>query len=367
MKKVGIIGLGLIGGSLALALKNKYKGEVYVYGYDVSKEAVEKALSAGAIDEELKSAGEVAQASELTVVATPLESIEEVLRTIGAFQGPESVITDVCSLKKKVVELSQRLLQYPENFIGGHPMAGSEKGGFDAAHHEIFLGRPYIITPTESTAEKAIKEAHWLIKSIGAKPVTLSAEEHDLAVAFNSHLTHVISWAIVSLALKDRTAEVAARFGGPSYRDMTRVSMSSPSLWSNILSENREKVLKAIDLFAEELRSFREAISTGSKDKIESKIRPAREKRFEIYRSTEEKEEIYRLEVVLPNRPGQLARVTSLLGMEGINIENIEMVHGEGQGLLFVDVNGKELAEKALKILSKEGFEVSFSGEKQGF
>lgn len=363
MKKVGVIGLGLIGGSISLALKNRYKDEVYIYGYDLNDRSALKALSSGALDEILGSPSEVASKAELVIIATPMESVEPVLREISSVDLSTKVITDVCSLKSKVVEAAESLLPNPENFVGGHPMAGSEKGGFDAAHHEIFTGRPYIITPTDATSEFAIGEVHWLIRSIGARPVSLSPEEHDLAVAFNSHLTHVVSWAIVSLATKDRIADVAARFGGPSYREMTRVSMSSPSLWSQILSQNSSNVARAIEMLIKELNSFKEVVESGSRELIEEKIKPIREKRFEIYRTAEERAEIYRVEVVLPNRPGQLARVTSLLGKEGINIENIEMVHGEGQGLLFIDLSGQENALQALKVLKENGFEVSISGE----
>ncbi|MCX7831794.1 MAG: prephenate dehydrogenase/arogenate dehydrogenase family protein [Actinobacteria bacterium] len=361
MKKVGIVGVGLIGGSIALALKNKYKDKVYIYGYDLNKEHIRKAKEVGAIDECFEEGAQVVQSSDLIIVATPLDKVKEVFQYIAKHQTPDKVVTDVCSLKMKVHKLAETILPYPENFIGGHPMAGSEKGGFDAAHHEIFIGKPYIITPVENTSEMAISEVHWLIKSLGAKPVTLTPEEHDYAVAYNSHLTHVISWAIVSMALKDRTADIAARFGGPSYRDMTRVSMSSPSLWSLILSENKDKVSKAIDLCIKEIISLKSAIESGSREEIEKIIKPARDKRFEIYRASEAKGKIFRLEVVLPNKPGQLAKVTALFGQQGINIENIEMVHGEGQGLLFVDVCGEENAERALSILQAAGFEATIS------
>lgn len=363
MKKVGVIGLGLIGGSISLALKNKYKDQVHIYGYDVSAETASKALNSGAVDEVLVSPVEVASKADITVIATPLDSFEEVIKQISSADLSGKVVTDVCSLKSWVVEVAESTLENPENFVGGHPMAGSEKGGFDAAHHEIFTGRPYIITPTERTSERAIGEVHWLIRSIGARPVTLSPEEHDLAVAFNSHLTHVVSWAIVSLSLKDKIADIAARFGGPSYREMTRVSMSSPALWAQILSQNSHRVSKAIEMLISELKSFKEIVESGSRELIEEKIKPIRQKRFEIYRAAEEKAEIYRLEVVLPNKPGQLAKVTSLLGKQGINIENIEMVHGEGQGLLFIDLSGQENAVQALNVLKENGFEVSISGE----
>lgn len=364
MKKVGIIGVGLIGGSIALALKNKYKDKVHIYGYDLNKEHLRKAKEVGAVDECLEEGVQVIQNTDLIIVATPLDKVAEVFKYIAVYQTPDKVITDVCSLKTKIIELAETYLPYPENFIGGHPMAGSEKGGFDAAHHEIFIGKPYIITPVENTSEMAISVVHWLIKSLGAKPVTLTPEEHDYAVAYNSHLTHVISWAIVSMALKDKTADIAARFGGPSYRDMTRVSMSSPSLWSLILSENKDKVSKAIELYINELNSFKSAIESGNREQIEKIIKPARDKRFEIYKAAEAKGKIFRLEVVLPNKPGQLAKVTGLFGQQGINIENIEMVHGEGQGLLFIDVCGEENAEKALRILQSEGFEATISQDR---
>lgn len=363
MKKIAVIGLGLIGGSVSLALKRKHKDKVYIYGYDLKKEHLSKALNASAIDQSAESIVEAVKEADIIIVATPVSSIKDVFQEISASENTKAVVTDVCSLKSIVCELAKKYLLVPENFIGGHPMAGSEKGGFDAAHHEIFVGRPYILTPLANTSEKAMQEAHWLIKSLGAKPAVLSPEEHDFAVAYSSHLTHLISWAIVSVALSNRTADIAAKFGGPSFREMTRVSMSSPELWAQILVENREKIQKAAELFLEKFNDLKKELEEGDTKSIQEKIKAIRDKRFEIYRVSEAGGKIYRLEVVLPNKPGQLAKVTSILSKEGINIENIEMMHGEGQGLLFVDISGKENAELALKALRNEGFEASVGEE----
>jgi prephenate dehydrogenase len=363
MKRVGIIGTGLIGGSIALALKKKRGSDFFTLGFDLSRESLEKAVRAGAIDLSCGSIEELVKKSDIVIVATPFEAVPSVFEAIGPYLEDEKVVTDVCSLKKPVQELAEKIFPDPAVFVGGHPMAGSERGGFDAAHHELFVGRSYIITPTPQTSEKALAALSGLIKVLGARPVMLSPEEHDLAVAFSSHLTHIISWCLVATALRERIAEIGARFGGPSYRDATRVAMASPEMWASILKGNRENILKAIEIFEQELKEFKRKIDRGSSEEILNMLLPIREKRFEIYRSLEPGAEIYRLEVVIPNRPGQLARVATLLSGEGVNIENIEMVHGEGQGLLFIDIAGRETAEKALSILIHEGFDAAIEAK----
>jgi len=359
MKRVGIIGTGLIGGSIALALKKRAGDKFFISGFDLSQTTLERARLAGAIDKPCATIAELVSSSDIIVVATPLEAIEPVFEAVASHIGENQVITDVCSLKKPVQDLAEKIFPDSSLFVGGHPMAGSEKGGFDAAHHELFVGRSYILTPTAKTSEKALAEISGLIRVLGARPVILSPDEHDFAVAYSSHLTHVISWSLVAVAAKHRTAEIGARFGGPSYRDMTRVAMAPPEMWSSILKGNKQHVLRAIELFERELQEFKQKIERGDAAELANMITPIREKRFEIYRSYEPEGKIYRLEVVLPNRPGQLARVASLLSSEGINIENIEMVHGEGQGLLFVDIIGEETADKALKLLLQKGFEAA--------
>lgn len=359
MKRVGIIGTGLIGGSIALALKKRAGSDFYIYGFDLSRATLKRAKEAGALDRPCTSIEELVCSSDIVLVATPFEAIEPVFEAVAAHLKENQVVTDVCSLKKPVQDIAERILPDPSLFVGGHPMAGSEKGGFDAAHHELFVGRSYILTPTARTSEKALAEVNSLIRALGARPVILSPDEHDFAVAYSSHLTHVISWSLIGVAAKHRTAEIGARFGGPSFRDMTRVAMASPEMWSSILKGNKEYILQAIELFERELEEFKEQIKRGDAAKLARMIAPIREKRFEIYRSYEPEGRIYRLEVVLPNRPGQLAQVAALLSGEGINIENIEMVHGEGQGLLFVDIAGKETANRALKLLLQKGFEAA--------
>ncbi len=364
MKKVGIVGLGLIGGSIARAIKKSSEENVFISAFDTNRSVLQVALFEGVIDAQSESIKEITENSDLIVVATPLSEIENVFAEIGRFITSNTVVTDVASLKVPVIEIARRHLPEPSMFVGGHPMAGSERGGYHAGHHELFSGRVYIVTPVAETSERALKELHWLIKSLKAKPVSLSPEEHDRVVAYNSHLTHVVSWALINVAFEDRIADLAARYGGPSFRDITRVAMSPADLWINILSLNRENVSKMIRMLISELEEFRKALECGDISELRKLIEPARDKRAEITRATEVLREIYRVEVVLPNIPGQLARVTTELGRAGINIENIEMTHGEGEGLLFVDVSGIETAEKASDILKAAGFEVTISGFK---
>lgn len=366
MRRLTVIGLGLIGGSLALSLKHRQPDSYFITGYDVNDKNMKDAVKAGAVDAAAQSAAEAVAGADCVVVAVPVERIEQVFAELSGCVTAHQVITDVSSIKMPIVEAARQLLPYPERFVGGHPMAGSEKGGFSAASHLLFEARPYILTPVDETDPQALALVRKIAADTGATVTAVSPQEHDVMVAYSSHLPHVISWTLVNLARQAEILENAARFAGASFRDATRVSLSPVDIWLGIIENNRENLSRIIDSYIDELKRFRENLTSGSLEQLRGYLESSRRLREELFRPAAEEEAIvYRLEVVIPNRPGQLAAVTTLLGRSGVNIENIEMVHGEGQGLLLIDVTGKKTMEKAVNALTQSGYDVTVENKEE--
>lgn len=358
-ENIFIVGVGLIGGSIALGLKEKVK--VKICGFDINEESIEFALRRGIIDYRVDNINEGVKISDLVVISTPVEVFGKVISEIAYVQGKDTILTDTCSLKAEVVRTASSILPYCENFVGGHPMAGSEKGGVKAANPHLFKNRVYFLTPDEKTSARALQTATWLVNTLGAKMIAIDSEEHDRLVAFNSHLPHVLAWVLMKSVLNKAGSfkEAAAAFSGGSFRDATRVALSNPDLWKHILLRNKSNLIEAIRALSDELESFTEALEKDDIESIGNFIEEARSARFKL---TEPEglrpEEMLEMNITIENKPGELARVTTILGKAQVNIENLEIVHGEGQGTLIVTVRGRNALERGKQALIKSGYEV---------
>ena len=257
MNRVAIIGTGLIGCSFGLALRQHgFSGEIVGVS---SADALEAAKAAGAIDESA-SLSEAAQSADLLYLAQPVDRILATISQLNGLVKPGALVTDAGSTKAAIVEQAKRSLPGVE-FIGGHPMAGKEQRGAQAADGKLFCGKPYIVTcATESRNGRLFLE--WL-KKIGARVVEMSPEEHDSTVALTSHLPQLLSTALAAMLAEHPNARVTEIFG-TGLLDMTRLAMSSPELWSSILETNKPAVLKAVTVYAKTLEHLREQLERGS-------------------------------------------------------------------------------------------------------
>ena len=253
MRKVGIVGLGLIGGSLGMALRRS-GGEVHVTGVSRSETDARLAQARGAAD----IAGtrvETLRECDLVVVATPISQFATVIEGLGRMLPGEVLITDVASVKEPVLELA-RGLPDPGRFLGGHPMAGKAESGLRNSDATLFEGTPWVLTPS---AGQDISRFGWwleLITRIGARPVLMSAEEHDRQAALVSHLAFTLSAAYAS-TVREHGAEIMA---GPGFRGMTRLAAGDPRLYGDIAAANRQPLLEAIDDFSRTLAHYRRRI-----------------------------------------------------------------------------------------------------------
>lgn len=240
-ERVGIVGLGLIGGSLARALKGK-RGAPELWGCDRRPESRKMALADGAIARAC-SEREIA-GCDIVVICVPVLQSVDLIRRIGERMRPGSILTDAGSVKTDVVRTGQAAMARGAEFVGGHPIAGTENSGYPAADPCLFRGRSVILTPTMRNTEGALRRVEALWKRAGGRLLRMDAATHDRVFAYVSHLPHIVAYALVhAVATLDSPVPLGYSAGG--FRDFTRIASSNPDMWKDIVIQNREEVLRA--------------------------------------------------------------------------------------------------------------------------
>jgi len=268
IKKVAILGMGLIGGSLALALQQKGLVEE-VIGIDRKEENIKIAQAREAIHRGTTDFATGVKEADLVILATPVGAITELVRQITPYLKPGCLLTDVGSTKLKVVREVEAIIPSHLFFVGGHPMTGSDKSGMQAARADIFQGATYLFTPTEKTNLMALEAIKSLISSLGCKIMEMSPDQHDLAVASISHLPHILAVSLVSLVGKlsqENTNLPYLAAGG--FRDTTRVASSHPIMWRDICLTNKEGILQIIEEFENVLQETKKIILQEDNEEI---------------------------------------------------------------------------------------------------
>ena len=261
MQKVAIIGLGLVGGSLALAFKKKLDASVEVVGCSRRKETLAKAAEAGAIDRPAADPRSAVAGADLVVVATPVMTIRHVLEEIGQHLEQEAVVTDTGSTKTSVMRWAAEYLPPGLGFVGGHPMAGKETSGFDEADAELFVDCVYCLTPGPGASERMVQNLEGVIRAIGARPLRIVAEDHDALVAGVSHLPMLLSAAFASATMDSDSWERMAKLAARGFRDVSRLAAGNPDMNRDICLTNRDEIIRWIDVYVEELRKYRDSLS----------------------------------------------------------------------------------------------------------
>ncbi len=348
--RIGIVGLGLIGGSLGLALRAERSA--FIVGYDIDQFVAERALERGAIDEIANEISDLPKECDIIFVATPPAAIVDAVRSVAPFVDKDTVITDVASVKQPILnEASQIVSERGAVFIGGHPLAGSEQGGIESADADLLRGALWIICPHEETNEGPLKKLHRLLQSIGCEIVVLDPETHDKYVALVSHVPHIVAFALMKMVLQRPSS---MRFVGGSFRDGTRVAASEPSLWANILTLNNVAVRSALNEFREALETVEAAL--GDINTLRDSIAAAKEARLSMFARPQKKlAEMRHIVVSVEDRPGSLVQVLGALGEEGINIEDVSIAHGAHAGVVRVMVFGADAAERGVNSLDRRG------------
>jgi len=263
LKRVALVGVGLIGGSFALALR-RAGAVTTIVGVDRDAQALERAAGLGVIDTAAESVSEAARGADLVVVAVPVRAIGGVLHDVALALDPSAVVTDVGSTKADVTRIAREELRglFPR-FVPGHPIAGREASGVEAATADLFKGARVVLTPVDETAPEAVDLVRNCWESAGGRVALLAAGDHDRIFAAVSHLPHLLSFALVSELTGRANAAELLGFAGGGFRDFTRIAASSPEMWRDIALQNRDALLDELDRYGARLAVFRELVDKG--------------------------------------------------------------------------------------------------------
>ena len=356
IKRLGIIGTGLIGASVGLAAKRF--GVERVEGYDFSETVATAARERGAIDAMSIADYEVLDA-DLVVVAVPVIALGSVLRS-ALDGGDDATITDVGSTKSNLGDALAR-----PNFVGGHPVTGSEAHGPEHATADLFDGATWFLTPLAATDAARYRLVHGFVSTLGATPVAVDPQAHDRLVALTSHLPHALANLLVNQAGATRIEghEPLAAAGG-SLRDMTRVAGANPRIWVDIFADNAEPLRAALAEHRRRVEQLEAALASSDAGFLARWIgEAAGNRRTMLADAYPDPGELQQLRVHVPDRPGVLAAITQALGAERINIEDFELHHvsPERGGTLTLLVGGEKAAERAAELLESQGYGVVVS------
>lgn len=272
-RRLTIIGLGLIGGSLGLAIKAAVGDRIEVVGHSRTRESANKAKKMGALDKAEHNLPRAVEGAGIVIVCTPVLTIREVFEQIAPHLAEGAVVTDVGSTKQKVMEWADELLPRNVSFIGGHPMAGKETQGIDNAEAGLFRGKPYILCPAVDAHQDAVKALVGLVQLIGADPVFLEPKEHDQYAAAVSHLPLVLSTALFTMARASPAWEDIAPLASSGFRDVSRLASGDPQMSHDIFLTNRDAALHWLDRIQKEIDRYRELIEGDPEHLLETLAR----------------------------------------------------------------------------------------------
>jgi prephenate dehydrogenase len=348
VKRANVIGMGLIGGSIALALQ---KAGFRVHGDDADPQRVDLAFERGVINER-----GIAPDALIGVAATPVltltSTVEHLLKESSGF------VTDVGSVKSEVAaNISD------PRFVPGHPMAGSELDGLDGADPSMFEGAVWVLTPTPSSSDEAFSFIAALLASFGSEVVALDPQRHDDFVALISHVPHLTAVTLMGLA-DERSEEHLAllRLAAGGFRDMTRIASGRPDIWLDICRQNNDAIVRTLDRFINELMSIRDIVKNNDSPHLLERLVRAREARMNLPSRAGRVEDLAEVRIPIPDRPGSAAQIFTLSGELGVNIYDFEVVHSaEGESGVIVVVIGLDHVELFRGGLMARGFKPAVS------
>jgi len=354
-RRLGIVGTGLIGGSIGLAAR---RAGVEVVGFDPDPETLAAAVTTGAIDRAAEGLGGAAEGADLVVLAAPVDVTPRLCEELSGSVGEGTVVTDVGSAKQTVV--AQGVATFGARFVGGHPMAGSERHGIHAATADLFEDAAWILTPTEEVSHAAYSTVSDLVFAIGARPVALSPAAHDALVARLSHVPQLAASAIVDVAAAAGDREALLGLAGAGFRDVTRIAASNPGLWVAILRSNTTAVLEGLTGLEEKIAWVAEMIEREKWEELHAFMAAARAARLELFAKPSYTGDPVALRMMIPDRPGVLAEVTTAAGNLGANIEDLRIIHSTegGGGQLELVIAGDGAAAAVADALRERGFRV---------
>jgi prephenate dehydrogenase len=359
--RVAIVGTGLVGASLGLALA-RVEAVEEVSGWDRDPEQLRVAVDRGAVTRAAASALAAVEGADVVILAVPVSAVPVVAAEVGPAMAPGTILTDVSSVKAAVVDALESAAADGVHVIGGHPMAGSHDSGAAHASGDLFVGATYLLTPTVSTDPNAYRRLHALVAAVGARPLAVDPRHHDLLVAVVSHLPQLAATTLMNLAA-DRAREEHAGLlllAAGGFRDATRVAASDPDLWMDICAQNRDAIVAVLDDYRERIGALRSAVALSDDASLRQVLDDARAARRALPGKETVTGALVELQIPIPDRPGVLAEVTTTVGAAGVNIEDLGIQHAPegGQGVLRLAIIGFKPAGVAREALKRLGYEV---------
>jgi prephenate dehydrogenase len=351
---VAVVGVGLVGGSIALAAR---RGGSAVRGWDPADGVLATALAREVVSTAADSIAEAVAGADVAFVAAPVGALPAVVGEVLTVAGEDCVVSDVGSTKRSVVAAVD-----DPRFVGGHPLAGAETAGVEHARADLFDGATWYLTPTARTGGILYERLHRLIVDLGARPAALDPDTHDALLATVSHLPHVLANVLVARAarlLSEEGERLPAT--GPSFRDATRVAGANTAIWRDIYLANADALVEAIDDTVARLGHVREALATRDGDVVAAWNDGAREERRRLLEADLAGGEVHELRVAVPNRPGVVAEVALALGRAGVNILDMALYPApdHSTGTIALWIAGERHAVQAQELVQGLGLTVA--------
>ncbi|WP_342509862.1 prephenate dehydrogenase [Sporosarcina sp. FSL K6-2383] len=353
--QVTIIGLGLIGGSLGLALKRD--PEVQITGYDRSFSTLDQAFRRGVIDTIATSVENACEQADVIIFATPVNTTVAMMQQAVDWTVKEDVImTDTGSTKGPIMEAAKALLDRGITFIGGHPMTGSHKSGITAAKGHLFENAYYILTPDTQAASSEVERLRQLLVPTKGKVVVLEAEEHDRMTAVVSHFPHLIASSLVGRLSAQQQQPFINKLAAGGFRDLTRIASADPVMWRDITTQNRVELLKQLDGWLEEMGNVRDMLTSNNPAEIYDYFAEAKKYRDDLPIASQGAfYTTFDLHIDIPDHPGIISEITKILADERISLTNIRIVETRTDvfGILVISFQSADDRERAKTALSK--------------
>ncbi|MCJ8006626.1 prephenate dehydrogenase [Lederbergia wuyishanensis] len=364
LKRVLLVGVGLIGGSVALAIKKEH--HVHIVGFDVKLDNCQLAKKLNIIDDFTEKLEEEASKADLIILACPVDKAEQILEKLSVLPLKEDVIiTDVGSTKAKIMEKAEEYFNNGIPFIGGHPMAGSHKVGPGSARAHLFENAFYVLTPSQNATNGKIDILKKWLKGTNANFIIMDPKEHDLVTGVVSHFPHIVAASLVRQVENHASQNEHVKYlAAGGFRDITRIASSSPEMWRDIVKHNQPILLSLLDQWMSEMNEVRQLVEEGDNEELYHYFDGAKKYRDSLpVRAKGAITAFYDLYVDILDKPGVISDITTLLAQENISITNIRIIEAREDvyGVLRISFQTEKDLERAKVCLENRGYETYIS------
>lgn len=357
---IGFIGLGLIGGSIAKAIRRVFPSYTII-GYDTDMANLKEAYEDGTLTGCSSNVTEDFNICDYIFLCAPVHYNIDYLPILKKIIKPTTIITDVGSVKSDIYKAVEEY-ELCEHFIGGHPMVGSESSGYATSNDRLIENAYYFITPSATVSEEYVRDFNTFIEDLGAIPIVYSPTAHDEVTAYISHIPHVIAVNLVNLVKSTDTKDgINKQLAAGGFKDITRIASSSPVVWEHILLSNSDNVIKGLETYIDSISDVINAIKSHDGNQINQLFASARDYRNSIPdNATGVIRMTYEVYVDIPDEPGAMAKVISLISDAHINLKNVGITHNreDSEGVLRVSFYNDDDTKAAISILKSQCYKI---------